>query len=355
MAFSRDFSNVNQAIQRMMSFLMQNKLGELSNERYMDTLSEQDRLMRERAAESDVMARKASQEKYNQDIQLELYKSFLEGIKQPPITRIMQNIERYNMVGDTASAEAEKKKFEAIYPSVVNAIYTANTGERPLSEQQIWNFGIGGGLENMINVSKTGSSNYQFEQELPIKKQQAATSAGNLALNREQFGLEKEKFGAEQGRPGVLGEKQKTQYLDAINKATDFLVGQGVIGDKAGLAYYDVMGGGGKTLNPMSSENQGKTLTALNELRLQIIKGVMPTPNQEAFLSKVWNVPQIQAEGLPSMQTGLTPNETTDAESRINQNIEALVTNQIMQRLGLQEDRRDYARQLAREFLAGMK
>jgi hypothetical protein len=355
MAFNRDFSNVNQAIQRMMSFYLQNKLGELSNERYMDTIAEQDRLMRERSAQEDALARGRAKESYGMDFNLAIQKGIISAINDPALDSLRKQAQLFDMAGDTERANQAKEAFASKVPGYINAAYVANTGKRPLSETEIMDALMATDTDSLMTMIKEGGVNRRFEQELPIQKQQAATSAGNLALSREQFGLEKEKFGAEQGRPGMLGEKQKTQYIDTINKVSDYLISQGVVGENSGSNYFDVFGGGSKTLNPMSAENQGKTLTALNELRLQIIKGGVPTPNQEAFLSKVWNVPQIQKEGVPSMQTGLTPNETTDAETRINQNIEALVTNQIMQRLGLQEDRRDYARQLAREFLAGMK
>jgi hypothetical protein len=58
---------------------------------------------------------------------------------------------------------------------------------------------------------------------------------------------------------------------------------------------------------------------------------------------------------LPSPQTGLNTTETVDAETKINDNMLIMITNQIMQRLALGEERRDYATQLAREFLAGLK
>jgi hypothetical protein len=170
-----------------------------------------------------------------------------------------------------------------------------------------------------------------------------------------------------------MGDKQRKEYIDYITDTEKYLIDQGVKGEAISgnvRALFD----SGKVYDPMSKENRGKALTYLGEIRLQLIQGKPPSPPQLSFLTKIRDVSAIEGggmapapagptgtqeslkpTGLPSPTTGLYGSETVDAEAKINQNMLSMITNQIMQRLGLGEDKRDYATGLAREFLAGLK
>jgi len=357
MALNINRSKLNDSIQRMLSFMMQNELSKQSNERYFnrqtDVMSEQDRLMRERSAETDVRAR--SMKKYESEINLgeHFQKGFFDtAIKNPAFTADIQAAQGYEAIGDMVNAKKYRTRaFEKAMPALQGELEAFEGRVSPESlVAGLEAFGESG-VEKMMDkavqqdISKRSAGTARRGQDVTVRGQD---------IDIQKLGLEKDKFRAEQGGPGGMGDKQRKEYIDTIDKATSFLVDQGVKGESmnSGVrALFD----SGKVYDPMSKENRGQALTYLQEIKMQIIQGKAPSPPQQGFLTKVWNVPAVETGGLPSPQTGLNTTETVDAEAKINENMLGMITNQIMQRLGLGEDKRDYATQLAREFLAGLK
>jgi hypothetical protein len=375
MALNINTSGLNDSLRRLASFFMQNKLGELSNQRYMDTISEQDRLMRERGAEADVRARGLKQYESKINLDEHIKKAFIDTAKS-------NDAFDYNVRAAQVAREAgDEAKAKALYGrayelAIPNLTARMNALKGKANEQDF--------LATMEAFGEDGVEKLMSESG---QAGRAATSAGleekrqgvdiqKLGLEKAKFGLEKEKFDVEQGGPGGMGDKQRKEYIDYITDTEKYLIDQGVKGEKIGSSVRDFMGSY-KYLDPMSKENRGKSLTYLGEIRLQLIQGIPPTPPQLSFLSKIKNVSAIEGgtptpvegqevvpgeqigptkpSGLPSPTTGLYGQEAGDAEAKINDNMLVMITNQIMQRLGLGEDKRGYATGLAREFLAGLK
>jgi hypothetical protein len=343
MALRINTSRLNDSLQRMMSFYMQNKLGELSNQRYMDTIAEQDRLMRERQAESEMAAHRGRVDQFGLDLRKAAEEGIIKALSQPDIEGYPSLIKHYAYLGDTEKAKFYADQLEEKIKPSVALVIQSRTGQRP-DPNTVEEAMMSADPKLVTDWIKEGGVQERFEKRLPIDQQQANTSAGNLALERE-------KFKVEQGAPGQVGMSDQKSYIDVIDKATSYLIGQGVVGESGGSALFS----SGKVYDPMSSENRGKALMYLQEIKMQLIQRKPLSEPQKRFITQVWNIPKVEAEGLPSPETGLTQTETTTAETQINKNMEALITNQIMQKLGLTEDRRDYATQLAKEFMAGMK
>jgi hypothetical protein len=194
---------------------MQNKLGELSNQRYMDTISEQDRLMRERQAESESAAHRGRVENYLLGKEEAVFKGLLDASKDPGIPAKTQQAEVYRVKGDTKMAEQLDAEAEALTEKYVAAAVQAQTGE-PFDVNAFRSLVKGGGLDRALKSMGEGGVNRRFAKELPIQEKQAATSAGNLAL-------EKEKFGVEQGGGGKAGKQYIDLWSKPLNDAINFL------------------------------------------------------------------------------------------------------------------------------------
>lgn len=353
MALNINTSRLNDSIQRMLSFYMQNKLSEMSQARQMESYAEEDRLMRERAAEADVRSRGLKEYGNKLDLTDYFQKGFFDtAIKNDAFTAKIRAAQGAEMIGDIAKAKQDRATaFEMAVPAIMGNFEAFKGKVSPESlAAGVEAFGESG-MEKMMdkavqqNISMRGAATAKRGQDIAMRGQDITVRGQNIDIS---------KLNAEQGGPGIMGDKQRKEYIDTIDKTTSFLVDQGVRGEamNSGIrALFD----SGKVYDPMSKENRGKALTYMQEIKMQIIQGKPPSPTQQGFLTKMWNVPAVEAGGLPSPQTGLTTTETVAAETQINQNMLSMITNQIMQKLGLAEDKRDYATQLAREFLAGLK
>jgi hypothetical protein len=275
----------------MMSFLMQNKLGELSNERYLDTLSEQDRLMRERSAQEDVMARGRAKENYGMDFNLAIQKGIISAINDPALDGLRRQAQLYDMAGDTERAKQAKEAFASKVPGYINAAYVANTGKRPLSEAEIMDALMATDTDSLMTLIKEGGVNRRFEQELPIQKQQAATSAGNLALGQKQFE-------AEQGPGGTTATTKATDYYKNMHtkigsvqrylaSMKDYVESGGDISQE--VDWEKLLAG------PTTPKLLGQALSKLSTYDTKAMKRPL-TPEEEAWIDRAWDIVNLQEE-----------------------------------------------------------
>jgi len=368
MALNINTSRLNDALRQMASFFMQNKLGEMSQQRQMDTYSEQDRLMRERSAAEEVAAQRGRKSQYDLDISKAFKTGGIKAIGDPVLDGWRQRAELAKEQGDMVNYELFSNKYAAGFTGFVRAAHKMQTGE-DIPENEIQTLIENSDIPTMMSAVKERNVTERDLAQRPIQERQTKVAESNAFTSAGNLRLEKDKFGAEQGGPGVLGDKQRTEMIKYVSDAMDLLTSQGVIGEKVGYAGLQT----GKTLAPLSPQNFGKALTSLAGIHLKLIQRTPLSPSEMQFPAMVRDafsieggetqVPEgsnampkiIKGQGLPSVQTGLTGPETADAEAKINQNMLGMITNQIMQRLGLGEDKRDYATQLAREFLAGLK
>jgi hypothetical protein len=151
----------------------------------MDTISEQDRLMRERAAEGEVREQRRQAEQYKYNTQEAIFKGLVDAAKDPGIKGLSQKAETLRLAGMGQEAEAIDMKVAELIESSVDGFVQTQTG-KPLDRNMFRSMVIAGGLDKALESSKEGGINRRFAAEQPIQEQQARTSAGNLALAREK-------------------------------------------------------------------------------------------------------------------------------------------------------------------------
>jgi len=183
MALNINTSRLNDALRQMASFFMQNKLGEMSQQRQMDTYSEQDRLMRERSAAEAVASQRGRQDQFKLDKDKAILNGLLKAAESPDIKGLGQKSETLKIAGRMAEAEAADKELADRIESSVGAWVQTQTG-KPLDVNQFRAMIMAGGLDKSLDASKEGGVNRRFAQELPIQEKQAETSRGNLDLAR---------------------------------------------------------------------------------------------------------------------------------------------------------------------------
>jgi hypothetical protein len=190
MALNINTSRLNDALRQMASFFMQNKLGELSQQRQMDTYSEQDRLMRERSAAEDVAAQRGRQDQFKLDKDKAILNGLLKAAENPDIKGLGQKSETLKIAGRMAEAEAVDKELADRIEASVGAWVQTQTGE-PLDTNQFRAMIMAGGLDKTLSASNEGGTNRRAAQQLPLQtratatsESQARTSAGNLALQQ---------------------------------------------------------------------------------------------------------------------------------------------------------------------------
>lgn len=114
-------------------------------------------------------------------------------------------------------------------------------------------------------------------------------------VDREKLGVEREKLtdvGA--GRTQAAQDKVTERYLKWIEDTTQFLVGEGVQGEAitGDMPIYLEA----KARDPLSSEDRGKALTYLQQLRAQVLRQGPDslTDGNISFITKVWNTAGVQ-------------------------------------------------------------
>jgi len=185
MAIRINRERLNDAMSKMMSFYMQNKLGEMSNQRYMGTISEQDRLMRERNAEEDVRKNQYQAEGSRLRMLEDYNAALLDAVKDPVIDGIRKKAQIAEMMGDQKMADVLWGQHKQKVTGFVNAATQAQGGA-PLSVDQVEALIESTDIKTTMDVSKEGGVNRRFGVSSKIDQQQANTSAGNLALQREK-------------------------------------------------------------------------------------------------------------------------------------------------------------------------
>jgi len=206
MAFKINTKGLADALRTMQYFMMQNKMSEMSNARYMNVLSEQDRMMRERQAQAEVTAHKGRVENYLIGRQEAIFKGFMDAADDEGIKGLRRRAEVARVAGQTDQADLYDEQASKQIEDLINASVQAQTGE-PLDVNQFRSLATGGGLDKMIDVMKEGGINRRAAAELPVTKQQAATSAGRLKREQEKA----------TGEGAAIGGMTQKEYYDRMH------------------------------------------------------------------------------------------------------------------------------------------
>lgn len=215
MALNINTSRLNDAIRRMASFMMQNKLGELSNERYMGAISEQDRLMRERAAEQDVRSRSLEEFKSKINIQDKIKEAFISTAKDnDAYTYNVRAGQVAEQAGDIAKAKSYYgRAFDLARPAVL-AQFNALKGQ--VNENDLM-----ASLEALgeSGIEKTMTEAGQMSRAITstgLEKSRQGLEGRRIALSEREQGLKEKEFVATGG--GTKGgEKINQTITDAMN------------------------------------------------------------------------------------------------------------------------------------------
>jgi hypothetical protein len=168
-----------------MSFYMQNKLSELSNERYFDrsmgVMSEQDRLMRERAAADDVRSRKLKEYETGLNVKEAVFDALLKSNGEPTIDRVKQDIRTYEIAGNQAAKAQAEAALENLMTTFVQTEVKSSKG-LDLDTNDIQNIIMSTDTKTLGDMRNRNVDVNQFNRRLPMEQQQADTAKGNLDL-----------------------------------------------------------------------------------------------------------------------------------------------------------------------------
>jgi hypothetical protein len=272
---------------------MQNKLGELSNQRYMDTISEQDRLMRERGAEADVRARGLKQYESGINVEEHLKKLYYDvAAKNSGYDAEIRAAQLAQAAGDAAGYRAHMDKAFEIANPVVTAGINALAGKVNPEDLMAGLRGLGqAGYEKLMTEAgqagraATGAGLEEKRQGIDVQK---------LGLEKAKLGLEKEKFVAE----GGTTSGKTTDYYKAMHSKIG-----GVQKYLASMKEYVESGGDVSTsvdwekllAGPTTPKLLGQALSKLSSYDTKAMKKPL-TPEEEAWIDRAWDIVNLQEE-----------------------------------------------------------
>jgi len=323
-------SRLNDALRQMASFFMQNKLGEMSQQRQMDTYSEQDRLMRERSAAEEVAAQRGRKSQYDLDISKAFKTGGIKAIGDPVLDGWRQRAELAKEQGDMVNYELFSNKYAAGFTGFVRAAHKMQTGE-DIPENEIQTLIENSDIPTMMSAVKERNVTERDLAQRPIQERQtkvaesnAFTSAGNLALakTKEARSLSGELTPEEYGK-FISTKVQKT--MDNINSLMGIL--RGVSG--AGNAYNveevikSIEGSGANRLlgGAVSPQALGKMYEELSRYETMAMEGKRLTPTQMRRLDSSVNVfgdYSIPRENEMASQLEKDTNAAIEAEGGVN-------------------------------------
>jgi hypothetical protein len=294
MALNINTSRLNDALRQMASFFMQNKLGELSQQRQMDTYSEQDRLMRERSAAEDVQSRKTKD--YESKINVEEYikKAFIDTAKSNDAYDY--NV-RAGQVAKEAGDLARSKEYygKAYELAVPNLTAKMNALKGKVDEKDFLATMEAFGEDGVEKIMSEAGTNARANQQLPIQQSQARTSAGNLALQQTK------------AKQSETGEVPQDEYYKIWHSKIEG-VKKVILGFKEAYASPDTTPQERMDIAQILSQVEVKpteflkTLSDLNRIDTKAITKRL-TPNDEAWLDKFGGFAEnnpIPEEPIPS-------------------------------------------------------
>lgn len=293
-----DFSRSNQAISRFNQFLQYDLLDQFRSDRDVAILSVSDRLQRERQAEEGERQKDIAEFKSNLTDKEAYTKAMLDIGKLPQydylvsMARLATDPNLPPQFHDQARGAA--KEYAALIGPLAAAAYNASRGLTTWEDYQSLLYG--GGFKGMEEGMKETGTNIRARIT-------ANTAAGEQAVGRERIAAE----GA--GRAQAQTDKATERYIKWIDDTTQFLVGEGVQGEAivgAGMPIYLES----KSRDPLSSEDRGKALTYLQQLRAKVMKEGPDslTDGNVSFITKVWNTPGVQgyvSERLKKVEGGV--------------------------------------------------
>ncbi len=294
MALNINTSGLNDSLRRLASFFMQNKLSEMSNQRYMDTLSEQDRLIRERSAESDVRARGLKQ--YESKINIDEYikKAFIDTAKS-------NDAFDYNVrAAQVARESGDEAKAKALYGkayelAIPNLTAKMNALKGKANEQDFLATMEAFGEDGVEKLMSESGQSARAATSAGLEKSRQGIDVQKLGLEKAKFGLEKEKFVAEAG-PG--GGGKTTDYYKAMHSKI-----VGVQKYLASMKEYVESGGDVSTsvdwekllAGPTTPKLLGQALSKLSSYDTKSMKKSL-TPEEEAWIDRAWDIMNLQEE-----------------------------------------------------------
>lgn len=233
--------------------------------------------------------------------------------EEPVIQQILGDIYMNSQPGgDASKLPSLQENLKNFINSKSSAIYHAVKGD--LDPTDVSNIlGLSDAMaQNLFNQAAQGAR--QKEQIAQVEKPNTGLRAGELGVKQREATVAEKKLALEP--TGRKFSDEETAWRQTIARAQNFLVGQGIqpTVEQAGMGGLNLIL---KVPNPLKDPAvQGQALGLLNQIDQQIIEGKTPlSSGQKQFLQKVYNVGQINKEGLPSPETGRFPSEPTPAQA----------------------------------------
>jgi len=317
MALNINFKNTNSLLRMMLPYLMQYKMGEASNQRIMDrqmqSYSEQDRLMRERSAAEDVLARRTHEYKSKINIKEALEKAFIDVAKTDVgynnSVKMAQLAERQ---GDMASAQKYRDDaFNKATPTI-QAVMDATKGKVSNEGFMAAMNGLGDDAIKLLMDRATK------ESELEIDRSKLGLEEKKHGLERQKFGLDVQKFGAEQAG---LGPFKTTDYYRVMHTKIE-----GVKKYLTSMKEFIESGGDISTIaidwkklisGPATPKLLGQTLTMLSKYDTEAMEGKL-APSKVRYIDNAYDIASLQEGAIP----GVSAEDTMKLEEETNRALE---------------------------------
>lgn len=295
MALRFSFNKTDDTLAMLNRYLMQNKLSEMSNQRYMNTLSEQDRLMRERMAEEDVLMTRRQQSGHEQRVKEAFYKFQQDIAQMDPIARLT-TLEQF--VQEPEAQKQFKRQKEAAMMEMLPVWTKVSKGEQ-LDNNDLM------ALQKYIPTDKIQTTinewgqNIRFFKELPIKQGELGVRQGELGVRQREVSL-KEK---DQTSGGAKRGEYYNIWHDKIEGAKQYLSSKaselGADGDElTGDMKSDIARLIASKGNETTPQILGKVLTKLNQYDTKASKGML-TPEEEAWIDRAYDIMGVKKEFAP--------------------------------------------------------
>lgn len=188
------------------------------------------------------------------------------------------------------------------------------------------------------------------------RRQIEEVAVPGLKLEKKRLGVRQEELDFKWADMNTATIKdRKDEWISLIRDTESFLESEGVKREKVTQFTMSLLAG--KELDPLSPEDRGKAFSWLTNIRINLTKGKMPSPEDERFLRRVKNSFAVEkGGGHPSPATGITPVEEADITGKtdvlVKQRLLEMLTQLYMQEGGLKEET---AREMAQKLLGQLR
>jgi len=284
----RDFSRLNELINKMLWFTMQNKLGELSSQRSLNYLQQQMAGWGKQREESARLESERLQQIHQNAIKLAGFQAALNAAKDPSLIGRIKEANVKHELGDLAGEQELRAEINAKIGEMQNANYTAfMAGEADISPDD-------------YRLMVEAITQYGGEDATRLLE-----FAGQMYRHRGEVGMRGQELYFEAGKEKrIAGGESYKAYESKINRIQNFISGfiskakqteAGTSEDLADLIDIDMSKASAVLKGKVTVERLSKALEKLEKLKTKALKNEL-TDADVNWIDSAWNVFKVSEE-----------------------------------------------------------